>query len=145
LAFLLLQKKGKVKLEGIVNMIHLVILGYVARPLREYLFVGTLQVEQPIRIATAFIILKNDFCSNKLNSKNMTRKKLKWAVLPVTLALAFIGFSSFTEEGEAGGEAYCKNDPSKNTGVCIKSTSGVFDCPTLQGTTTKDCYGVVNP
>jgi hypothetical protein len=71
----------------------------------------------------------------------MTRKKLKWAVLPVTLALAIIGFSSFTEEEEGTGNGwFCKNDPTANTGKCYIWSTGASCDPAWN--VSKDCFGV---
>jgi hypothetical protein len=71
----------------------------------------------------------------------MTRKKLKWAIVPLALALAIIGFSSFTEEEEGTGNGwFCKNDPTANTGKCVVWSTGA-DCY-LTTNTAKDCFGV---
>jgi hypothetical protein len=68
LDFFLLQRKERLGVKRFVKMIHPKIPVYVSSLPLEYLVAPPFRGLAP-KIATAFIIHKNDFCPNKLNSK----------------------------------------------------------------------------
>jgi hypothetical protein len=77
----------------------------------------------------------------------LRQKKTKVFFIAVALVglSTLVAFQAHALVDPGGGEGYCKNDPHRNTGVCFKSTAGVFSCLEAQaGATNKDCYGVQN-
>jgi hypothetical protein len=73
-----------------------------------------------------------------LNQKIMVKRKLRWALVPVVAAIAFVGFNSFVSETESHIHAACEVGSDGNCVHRACTTAGcnmlINICEATQGT-----------